>query len=607
MVYFGLDAEEYDRQFSNRELLGRMAKYMIPYRRRMVVAVIFVTLGSLANGLVPFLASRVLAQAEGGSPAPADFLLLVGLVLGLNLAGYLFNYVKQRNYVRVISHVVYDLRDAVTRNVLKQDLAFFDKYSTGKIVSRINSDSQSFGEMANLVMEALSSVFVMIFVLIPMFAIELRLTLLFLVMVPAVFVFTTLFRKRARAKTLLGQRALASVNAFVQETMAGIQVAKTFRQERKLHADFERTNQDSYRVNLSRALFLNVIFPALQVIQAVMLAALLYAGGGQVLQGTIGAADLYLFIQSLWLLFFPIFTVASFWPQFQTGMAAAERIFALIDSEPRVVQRDDKIIEPLRGALEIRDLSFHYDDGTQVFEHFDLAIAPGESVAIVGHTGAGKSSLANLLLRFYEFQGGKVIVDGTDIRELDLHAYRQQVRVIPQSPFLWADTLEYNVKYGAPAATRADVRAALEHAGGADWVDDLDEGLQTDVGERGRLLSMGQRQLVVFARMLLLDPRVLILDEATASVDPFTETRIQEALEELMAQRTTVVIAHRLWTVRHVDRIVVLDHGRIVEEGSHDELVARGGHYADLYNTYFKHQSYDFLERRDPEDPARVS
>jgi len=595
-MYVGLEAEEYDREFRDKVLLKRIFHYFSPYKRSMAIVILFLTISTLTYAFVPILVSIAINSLETNRNISYLFFLLT-IILILNLLSWVFNYFTIRYSTQIIGNVVLDLRKDAGTAVLNHDLSFFDRNPIGKIVSRINTDSRDWGQTVDLTLQLIASLFVIIFLLIIMSFINLTLALITIITFPLFFVLALSFRKLARSKTLLGQRALASVNAYVKESFSGIQIAKTFRQEEKLYNNFNEVNTTSYRVNLRRAFVLNAIFPSLGVIQGIVLTLLVFYGGSSVLGNNISVGELSLFIQGLIYLFFPLLTLASFWPTFQTGMAASERIFALIDTLPLVIQKDNIKPSKLNGEIEFRNLSFKYEESKEVFERFNLKIKPGESLAIVGHTGAGKSSLAKLLARFYEFQEGDILIDGISIRNYDLMEYRKQVGIIPQTPFLWADTIENNIKYGKRKASRRDVYNALDTTSGSDWIKDLSRGLGTKTGERGSLISMGQRQLVVFARVLLENPSILILDEATASVDPFTETRIQDALQKTIEGRTSIIIAHRLWTVRHVDRIVVLDHGKIMEEGNHDELIAKGGMYAELYNTYFRHQSLEYIEK----------
>jgi len=376
--------------------------------------------------------------------------------------------------------------------------------------------------------------------------------------------------------------------------VSGITVAKNFRQEQHMYDEFKQVNEQSYQVNVRSGFVYNGVFPVLVLVANIGTVIVIYFGGRNVLGGSITAGDWFLFLQGIRLLWFPLTSIASFWSQFQLGLAASERVFALIDAEPRIHQLDRQPVTRLAGEIEFRDMFFSYDDRQTVLADFNLKIEAGETIAIVGHTGAGKSSIARLVARFYEFQGGQLLIDGRDIRAFDLRDYHQHLGIVPQIPFLFSGTVTDNIRYARPEATDEEVALVAQHIGGGDWLDALPEGLNTLVGEAGRSLSLGQRQLVALARVLLQDPSIIILDEATASVDPLTEAQIQEGLDLVLQQRTAILIAHRLSTIRHADRIIVLDRGRIVEEGNHNTLMKQGGHYAQLYNTYFRHQSPDY-------------
>ncbi len=596
MVFVGLEAEEYDRSYKDKYLVKRIFSYFRPYKREMSIVIFFLIAAAFTYAMIPILVSITITNLETNRE-PLYLIFVIFLIFILNVLSWVFNYFRQKFTSIAVGKIVLDLRRDANAAILKHDLSFFDKNPIGKIVSRTNTDSRDFGQSVELSIQVISSMFILVILLIVMIFINIFLALIFMLSIPLFFLVALLFRKFARRQTLLGQRALASVNAYVKESFSGIQIAKTFRQERKLYENFKEVNNQSYKVNIKRGFVLMSIFPSLGIVSGIVLSLIVFFGGNFVISGQLSVGDLYLFLQSLNMLFFPLLIIAAFWPQLQAGLAASERIFALIDNKPAVVQNNDLKSEKFKGKIEFRNLTFQYDDDKMVFENFSLVIQPGESVAIVGHTGAGKSSLAKLIARFYEFQGGDILIDDISIRDYDLKEYRKQIGIIHQVPFLWGTSLLNNIKYGCEFATKEDIMDALSRAGGSDWVEELNYGLNAFVGERGALLSMGQRQLVVFARTLLENPSILILDEATASVDPFTETRIQEALEKTIKNRTSIIIAHRLWTVRHVDRIIVIDHGKIVEEGNHDALMSRGGKYANLYNTYFRHQSLKYIEK----------
>jgi len=596
----GLDAETYDREYSDRQLVKRIIGYFRPHLKTMGFVAILIVLHSVMDAAFPFLIARSLDRLEGAADLGETLWQRTAwLIVAIFLSGALswtFNFFRQRYTARTVGDVVLKLRRDAFDAVLARDMSFYDEYSSGKIVSRVTSDTQDFSNVVTLTLSLMSQVLIVTIVVVLLVFINLRLALVALVIAPQVIFIALAFRRIARRTTTQARRVLAEVNATIQESITGIGIAKSFRQEQRIYDEFKPVNAQTYRLSLRQGLTFSSIFPILGTVAGLGTALIVYTGGMSVINGVITAGTLYLFIQSIDLFWFPLISIASFWSQFQLGLAASERVFALIDAEPRVTQTDNQPAPALRGQIEFRNLEFRYTMNEEVLKDFSLTIHAGETLALVGHTGAGKSSLGKLVARFYEFQGGQLHIDGQDIRSFDLSSYRGQLGIVPQTPFLFSGPVAENIRYGRPEATDTDVVAAAARVGGGDWLAALPQELATPVGEEGKGISMGQRQLVALARVLLQDPAIIILDEATASVDPLTEAQIQEGLDVVLKDRTAIVIAHRLSTIKSADRIIVLDDGQTIEEGNHAELMGRGGQYADLYNTFFRHQSLEYIE-----------
>lgn len=590
----GLEVEAYDRSYSDRELVGRILAYFRPQWRKVALVAFMVSLVSLVSTLTPIVISQSIDRVTD-NPQLQLLIAAASVVTVLGALGWGFNYVQQRYAARAVGEVVLALRGDAFRAVMRRDLSFFDQHASGRIVSRVTTDTQDFSTVITLTVDLLSQMVLVIAITGVMFSQNLRLALITLAIGPIVIVIAMAFRRMARRVMQQAQRAQATVNATIQETISGIAVAKNFRQEAAIYHDFQDTNELAYRVQIRRVAVFGSIYPLLNTVSGLGVAFIVYVGGLMAIGETISVGEWYLFVQGLTIFFYPLTSISSFWSQFQQGLAASERVFALIDDESQVMQVADEPVGRLRGEINFDQLTFNYSTGRDiVLEQFSLAIPAGETLAIVGHTGAGKSSLVKLLMRFYEFQDGQLLIDGRDIRTLDLREYRRQLGLVPQAPFLFSGTVADNVRYGRPDATDAEVATAAKQLGDGSWLDDLPQGINTDVGERGARLSLGQRQLVALARVLLQDPAILLLDEATASIDPITEAQVQAALTTVLNGRTSIIIAHRLSTVRAVDRIIVLRTGQIIEQGNHDELLVQGGHYAELYTTYFRHQSLDY-------------
>jgi ATP-binding cassette subfamily B protein len=604
-LFDGLDAEAYDRKYDDRQLVRRIVGYFQPEARRMLLVGVTMLLDTLSRAVVPIVISRGVDEVQ----LTQDSALIVTyglLVAALGASAWLFNFIRRSLTAEAVGNVVLKMREDAFDAVMKRDLSFYDQFPSGKIVSRVTSDTQAFSSVVTLTIELIGQLLLVAVLLVYLLFVDLVLTLIVILMMPFIIGVALAFRKVARFTVRHSRRVRAEVSALVQETVSGISVAKTFRQEHAIYADFLKLNRRSFWINLRMGFVFTGIFPLLNLIVAFAMTAIVYFGGLRMNAGALSAGDWYLFAQGVALIWFPLTSIASFWSQFQLGLASGERVFALIDSEPKVVQRDSRVLPALRGEIEFANVQFSYTDKERVLDNFSLHIHAGETLALVGHTGAGKSSIGKLIARFYEFQAGRITVDGVDIRALDLSAYRARLGVVTQTPFLFDGTVRENIRYGKAGASDAEVERAAYQIGNGDWLKSLSNGLDTEVGERGSSLSMGQRQLVALARVMLQNPAIFILDEATASVDPLTEALIQEGLDAIMKDRTSIVIAHRLSTIRHADRIIVLKKGQIIEQGNHEQLLAQGGHYAELYNTYFRHQSLEYIEaqRRAAETPA---
>lgn len=594
--FSSLDTEAYDRAYSDSELVLRLWTYFRPYRRRLArVAFLLITMATASAGLPLLVSYGIDLVAE--SPTNKEIFLLSSAVLGVGLYNWGANWIRRRQTARLIGDVIYHIRTDAFKAAVSHDLSFYDRFSSGKIVSRISSDTREFGQLVTLVTDIIAQIIQAVILIFVLFTISWRLSLVLIGFMPIIFIVSKAFRGLARKVTRRGMRAMANVNATIKETISGISVAKNFRQEAAIFGEFDQANKVSYKVNVKRGFVLSLVFPTLNVLGGIATAILVYVGGVNAASGAITVGAWYLFLMSLDRFFFPVLNLSAFSAQVQTGLSAAERAFGLIDAESSVVQIDQQNIVRLKGDIQFVDLSFQYTEQEQVLDHFNVHIHPGENVALVGHTGAGKSSIAKLIARFYEYQNGNIFVDNQDIRSLDLGQYRSQLGIVSQTSFLFSGTVVENICYSSSDASAEDVEAIAKQIGAGEWLGTLPNGLDTQVGERGAQLSMGQRQMVSLLRVLLHRPAIFILDEATASIDPFTEWQIQQALKMILINSTSILIAHRLSTIRAADRILVLEKGRVIEEGNHDRLMQISGHYANLYNTYFRHQSLDYVEQ----------
>lgn len=594
--FSGLAAEKYDRQYSDKKLFNRIFDYFKTQSNRLIIVGVTIVVRAVIEAFNPVIVARGLDRVTQQSITIEYILTLSGIILVLGILSWVANLLRRRYAARTIAELIRQLATDAFKASVRQDLSFHDSFHSGKIVSRVTSDTREFGQLVTLSTDVLMQFISSIILAVVLIRTEWRLALAVFLLIPILLLLVMRYRKAARKVTREGMRAMANVNSTIKETVSGIAIAKNFRQEDAIYEEFNEANQTSFEVNIKRGFILSVVFPVLRTICGIATALLVYFGAMTVLEGFVTAGAWYLFLSTLDRFLHPVMSVSSFWTNVQTGLAAAERIFALIDAEHSVEQKDAIKPRDLQGRIDMSHVNFSYTPDEPVLQDFNLHVEPGETLALVGHTGAGKTSIGRLIARFYEFQNGKILIDSTDIRKFDLVSLRNQMGIVSQVPFLFSGTIEENISYGCPGCDRQEILNIGNEIGEGEWLETQPSGLDTQVGERGTQLSMGQRQLVALMRVLIQKPSIFILDEATASIDPFTEKQIQTALDLILSETTSILIAHRLSTVRSADRILVMRHGEIIEEGDHEHLMEQGEHYAELYNTYFRHQSLDYVE-----------
>ena len=580
---------------SNREIFARLLRYLTPYKKWIAIITFAVIVTSVTGIASPYILGREIISKYILKGDLYGLQAIILVFMGIQIANWAANTIRIYGLGKVGQSLLLKMRTDLFSHLQRLSFSFFDRSDSGDLISRVTNDTDAIGEaFTSGLVQVSSDMLSLLMIVIVMFSIDIRLSLASMTVVPLILIAAILFNSKFRAAYRMQRTKISTVTSKLQEGISGIREIQSFTRERDMMEDFKTANLENFQANLQATKVWGSFFPTIQLIQTLGTGIVILYGGWLAFNGMLGPMEeaigtLITFIMYVGMFFGPIFDLANFYNTVQSSLAAAERIFRILDIEPEIKDDIDAIEIPrIEGEIEFRDVTFGYRPENPVLHDISFHVKPKETIALVGPTGAGKSTIIKLLCRFYDPQSGRILIDGYDVKKVKLKSLRRQMGIVLQETFLFSGTIIDNIRYGKPEATDEEVIAAAKLVGAHEFIENLPDGYYTKIGEGGVGLSVGQKQLVSFARALLRDPAILILDEATSSIDPYTDLLIRKAMKTLLKDRTSIIIAHRLSTVRDVDRILVIDDGRIVEEGSHEELIKKGGLYSYLYKMQFK-------------------